>query len=87
MSQVVETKPTSPKILTSWPFTENVCDLLKIMGINGQYFQDTVAELVLPQSLSILMSLISRFKFLGEKVRRTKLGSHAQTLLRGGLVP
>lgn len=33
------------------------------------------------------MSLISRFKFLGEKVRRTKLGSNAQTLLRGGLVP
>lgn len=66
MSQVVETKPTSAKIFTSWPFTES--NLLEIMGINGQYFRDTMAELALPHSLSILISLISRFKFLGEKV-------------------
>ena len=50
--------------------------------MDGQYFQDITMGLDLPQLLSILISLISSFRFLGERVRLIELGSHAQTLLR-----
>lgn len=66
MSQVVETEtkwPTIPKILLSWSFTEKAWQSPhKIMGMNGQCFQGIMVGLDPLQSLSILVSLVSKIQ-------------------------